>query len=82
MAGFAKGMGSAWSDTVVAIVTEFGRTVRINGTHGTDHGLATRRSWWGGAVNGGRVIADWPGLRRQISTRDVTCEARWTCDPS
>lgn len=63
MAGFAKDMGSAWSDTVVAIVTEFGRTVRINGTHGTDHGLATAAFLVGGAVNGGRVIADWPGLR-------------------
>lgn len=63
MAGFAKGMQNAWSDTVVAIVTEFGRTVRINGTHGTDHGLATIAFLLGGAVNGGRVMADWPGLR-------------------
>jgi uncharacterized protein (DUF1501 family) len=55
-------MGSTWSDTVVAVVTEFGRTVRVNGTRGTDHGTATAAIVLGGAVNGGRVVADWPGL--------------------
>ena len=54
------------SDTVVAIVTEFGRTARINGTEGTDHGTATSRAGLaGGALKGGRVIADWPGLKRR-----------------
>src|SRR5262249_28224602 len=43
--------------------TEFGRTVRINGTTGTDHGTGTIAILAGGAVKGGRVIADWPGLR-------------------
>src|SRR5262249_41050441 len=57
-------MGSAWSETVVAIVTEFGRTARINGTDGTDHGTATAAVLVGGALKGGRVIADWPGLKR------------------
>jgi uncharacterized protein (DUF1501 family) len=57
------GMGPAWRDTVVAVVTEFGRTARINGTEGTDHGTATVAFLAGGAVKGGRVIADWPGLR-------------------
>lgn len=56
------GLGSTWSDTVVAVVTEFGRTVRPNGTRGTDHGTATAAILLGGAVNGGRVLADWPGL--------------------
>lgn len=56
-----------WSKTVVAIVTEFGRTVSINGTDGTDHGTAGAMFLVGGAVNGGRVIADWPGLK----TRDL-----------
>jgi len=56
------GLGDAWSSTVVAIVTEFGRTVRVNGTRGTDHGTASAAILTGGAVNGGRVIADWPGL--------------------
>jgi uncharacterized protein (DUF1501 family) len=57
-----EGLGSTWSDTVVAVVTEFGRTVHVNGTRGTDHGTATAAILLGGAVNGGRVLADWPGL--------------------
>jgi uncharacterized protein (DUF1501 family) len=55
--------GTAWRDTVVAIVTEFGRTARINGTNGTDHGTATVAFLVGGALKGGRVVADWPGLK-------------------
>jgi len=56
-------MGDAWRETVVAVVTEFGRTARINGTEGTDHGTATIALLVGGAVKGGHVIADWPGLK-------------------
>ena len=56
-------MGPAWRETVVAVVTEFGRTARINGTDGTDHGTATVALLAGGALKGGRVIADWPGLK-------------------
>jgi uncharacterized protein (DUF1501 family) len=56
-------MGAAWSETVVALVTEFGRTARINGTDGTDHGTGTVAVLVGGALNGGRVVADWPGLK-------------------
>jgi uncharacterized protein (DUF1501 family) len=59
---FADGMGAAWKDTVVVIVTEFGRTAAVNGSEGTDHGTATAALLVGGAVKGGRVIADWPGL--------------------
>ncbi|WP_044562222.1 DUF1501 domain-containing protein [Azospirillum sp. B4] len=55
-------MGPAWHQTVVAVVTEFGRTARPNGTGGTDHGTATAAFLAGGAVQGGRVLADWPGL--------------------
>jgi uncharacterized protein (DUF1501 family) len=58
-----SGLGESWRDTVVAVVTEFGRTARINGTEGTDHGTATLSLLVGGALKGGRVIADWPGLR-------------------
>jgi uncharacterized protein (DUF1501 family) len=47
----------------VAVVTEFGRTARINGTNGTDHGTGTIALLAGGALKGGRVIADWPGLK-------------------
>jgi uncharacterized protein (DUF1501 family) len=55
-------MGGVWRETVVALITEFGRTARINGTQGTDHGTATVALLAGGALKGGRVIADWPGV--------------------
>ena len=58
-----SGLGESWRDTVVAVITEFGRTARINGTEGTDHGTATVSLLVGGALKGGRVIADWPGLK-------------------
>jgi uncharacterized protein (DUF1501 family) len=58
-----KEMGASWRETVVAVVTEFGRTARINGTDGTDHGTATIALLAGGALKGGRVIANWPGLK-------------------
>jgi uncharacterized protein (DUF1501 family) len=63
LAAVESGMGPAWNETVVAVMTEFGRTARINGTEGTDHGTATIALLVGGAVKGGRVIADWPGLK-------------------
>jgi uncharacterized protein (DUF1501 family) len=63
IAALETGMGSAWRDTVVAVVTEFGRTARINGSDGTDHGTGTIALLAGGAVKGGRVLADWPGLK-------------------
>jgi uncharacterized protein (DUF1501 family) len=63
LAAVESGMGPAWRDTVVAVMTEFGRTARINGTEGTDHGTATIALLAGGAVKGGRVIANWPGLK-------------------
>jgi len=63
LAAVETNMGPAWRETVVALVTEFGRTARINGTDGTDHGTATVALLVGGALKGGRVIADWPGLK-------------------
>jgi uncharacterized protein (DUF1501 family) len=57
-----EGFGAAWAHSAVLIVTEFGRTVRINGTAGTDHGTGGVAFLIGGAVRGGRVLADWPGL--------------------
>jgi uncharacterized protein (DUF1501 family) len=62
IAAAEAGLGDAWRETVIAIVTEFGRTARVNGTDGTDHGTATVALLVGGALKGGRVIADWPGL--------------------
>jgi uncharacterized protein (DUF1501 family) len=64
LAAIETSMGDAWRETVVAVVTEFGRTARINGTNGTDHGTGTVALLVGGALRGGRVIADWPGLKQ------------------
>jgi len=58
-------LGPVWKDTTVLIVTEFGRTVAVNGTRGTDHGTAGCAFLAGGAVNGGRVVCDWPGLAQR-----------------
>ncbi len=88
LAGLDKGLatlrselGPVWKDTAVLLVTEFGRTAAINGTRGTDHGTATMAFLAGGAVAGGRVIADWPGLssrglyqgRDLLPTLDLRC---------
>lgn len=56
------GLGPTWANTLVLVATEFGRTVAPNGTGGTDHGTGAAAMLLGGAVQGGRVIADWPGL--------------------
>jgi len=56
------GLGPVWTDTTVLVATEFGRTVALNGTGGTDHGAGSVAMLVGGAVKGGRVISDWPGL--------------------
>ncbi len=73
LAAVEANMGPAWHETVVALVTEFGRTARINGTEGTDHGTATVALLAGGALKGGRVIADWPGLKSAdlLENRDL-----------
>ena len=63
LAEFESGLGERWRETVVMVATEFGRTARINGTQGTDHGTGTIALLAGGAVKGGRVISDWPGLK-------------------
>jgi uncharacterized protein (DUF1501 family) len=66
-------MGPVWRETAVVLVTEFGRTAAVNGTRGTDHGTATAAFLLGGAVRGGRVLADWPGLsaRTLYQQRDL-----------
>lgn len=57
------GLGAAWTDTLVIVATEFGRTVEVNGTGGTDHGTASTAMLLGGGLDeGGKVSADWPGL--------------------
>jgi uncharacterized protein (DUF1501 family) len=62
IAALRAGLGAAWRHTVVLCVTEFGRTARVNGNLGTDHGTGGAAFLAGGAVRGGRVLADWPGL--------------------
>jgi uncharacterized protein (DUF1501 family) len=62
LAAIAANMGEAWRETIVVAITEFGRTAHMNGNGGTDHGTATVAFLAGGALKGGRVIADWPGL--------------------
>jgi uncharacterized protein (DUF1501 family) len=62
LAAFAKALGADWDDTVVVVISEFGRTVRENGNRGTDHGHGNAIWLLGCKVNGGRVYGDWPGL--------------------
>jgi uncharacterized protein (DUF1501 family) len=73
LAAYKAGMGTGWADTMVVVATEFGRTARLNGTGGTDHGTASAALVMGGAVRGGRVVADWPGLadRQLFEGRDL-----------
>lgn len=62
IAALKTGLGAQWSNTLVLVATEFGRTVAVNGTGGTDHGTGSAAMLIGGSVSGGRVLADWPGL--------------------
>ncbi len=73
IANLRDGLQEHWRRTVVAVVTEFGRTVRVNGTRGTDHGTGAAALLAGGAVNGGRVVCDWPGLAQKdlYQSRDL-----------
>ena len=77
------GLGPIWGQTAVLCVTEFGRTARENGTAGTDHGTGGAMLYFGGALRGGRVLGDWPGLaelyaeRDLLPTRDVRAYLGW-----
>jgi len=68
-----QALGPAWKDTVVMMATEFGRTAHVNGTNGTDHGTGTAALLAGGAVAGGKVLGQWPGLAdgRLYQSRDL-----------
>lgn len=66
IAALRDNLGAEWNNTLVMVATEFGRTVAFNGTGGTDHGTASAAMLFGGALaNGGKVVADWPGLAAQ-----------------
>lgn len=73
IAGLQTGMGDQWKDTVVIMATEFGRTARINGTAGTDHGTASCMVLAGGALKAGGIIGDWPTLQnaKLFENRDL-----------
>ncbi|MEO8018200.1 MAG: DUF1501 domain-containing protein [Pseudomonadota bacterium] len=73
LAALKESLGPVWRNTAVLIATEFGRTAAINGTRGTDHGTGAAAFLLGGAVAGGRVLADWPGLSRAnlLDNRDL-----------
>ncbi|OYV66552.1 MAG: hypothetical protein B7X09_03425, partial [Acidiphilium sp. 21-66-27] len=73
VAALKAALGPAWAKTAVLVITEFGRTARVNGTRGTDHGTATVAFLAGGAVQGGQVKATWPGLkdRQLFQNRDL-----------
>src|SRR5713226_5632796 len=73
LAAFTRDLGERMGDVVVLTMSEFGRTVRENGSSGTDHGHATAMLVLGGAVNGGRVLGKWPGLdpAQRFEGRDV-----------
>ena len=77
---FQRESTEVWNKTIVMTVTEFGRTVRQNGTRGTDHGIATAILLAGGAISNSKVIADWPGLedKELVINRDLrqTIDAR------
>lgn len=62
LAAFARDVGEGMRDVVVLTMSEFGRTIRENGSLGTDHGRATAMLVLGGPVNGGKVLGRWPGL--------------------
>ncbi|MEM7250754.1 MAG: DUF1501 domain-containing protein [Pseudomonadota bacterium] len=62
IATLREGAGSMWASTAGIIVSEFGRTVRANGTRGTDHGTAGMAMLFGGAIRGQQVVGEWPGV--------------------
>ena len=80
-----EGLGENWQKTTVMAMTEFGRTVRENGSRGTDHGTGGAMIMAGGAIKGGRAYGDWPGLgegqlyadRDLMPTRDIRAYAAW-----
>jgi uncharacterized protein (DUF1501 family) len=71
--GLSSGLGAEWSNTVVVAATEFGRTARVNGTGGTDHGTASTALVLGGALKRAGIIGDWPTLQqaRLFENRDT-----------
>ena len=80
IAGLKSSLGPAWKQTAVVMATEFGRTARVNGTNGTDHGTASTVILAGGALKPSGIVGDWPTLAeaRLFENRDLapTLEVR------
>ncbi|MBT4284542.1 MAG: DUF1501 domain-containing protein [Rhodobacteraceae bacterium] len=83
IAAYKRGLGGAWDNSIILTITEFGRTVAVNGTRGTDHGYGSAGIIAGGAISKSRVISDWPGLAKneQHEQRDLmaTIDYRSVC---
>ena len=83
MAGYKEGLGDAWDRSIILTLTEFGRTVKENGTWGTDHGWGSVGMLAGGTIKKSRVISQWPGLaeRDLFEQRDLvsTIDYRSVC---
>ena len=83
IAGYKEGLGDAWDRSIILTITEFGRTVRENGTSGTEHGYGSAGILAGGAISKSRVITQWPGLANNelFEQRDLmsTIDYRSVC---
>ena len=62
LSSFAKALGPAYQETIIVVISEFGRTMHENGNGGTDHGHGNVMWVMGGPVRGGKVYGRWPGL--------------------
>jgi uncharacterized protein (DUF1501 family) len=82
-AGLKEGLGDAWNTSIILTLTEFGRTVEVNGSNGTEHGYGSAGLLAGGAITKSRVISQWPGLSKfeQFDKRDLmaTIDYRSVC---
>ena len=83
---YREGLGDRWYETVIMTITEFGRTVKMNGSHGTDHGYGTATLLAGGLLKEGTVLTEWPGLKNDklferrdlmstVDLRSIMCAA-------
>ena len=83
IAGLKEGLGDAWNTSIILTLTEFGRTVAVNGSNGTEHGYGSAGLLAGGAITKSRVISQWPGLSKfeQFDKRDLmaTIDYRSVC---
>jgi len=83
IAGLKEGLGDAWNTSIILTLTEFGRTVEVNGSNGTEHGYGSAGLLAGGAITKSRVISQWPGLSKfeQFDKRDLmaTIDYRSVC---